>query len=356
MDKAAPDFLQDLHGFRGFAILNVVVAHVFSAYFSTLRKIAPLDHASEVLNSIGRIVWHDSTIYFALISGLLFSRILAMRRWTSFFESKFRNVILPYAIMTLLFSLFWYEAGQSGNGLAIKFEGLIPFFDRYVSNLLQGTAVYVYWYIPVLACLFLATPLLYTLARKNPVALILVTLLPLVVSRAGNTVCVQTVVYFIGAYAAGIYAGINYERTLLFARNHFRILVGVSVAATAVLGLLFDNRWEFFGTVSLRETTFYVQKLSFSALMLVFLGSRNDKLAMFLGRLAKYAFAIYFIHLFFVMLMIDIALAISPPPIAATSILLMGTVLLVAVLALSIIVARTFRMVFGRRARMIVGA
>ena len=58
-----------------------------------------------VLSAVSESLFHDSTIYFALISGLLFSA-LQSRGWSAFCSNKLANVISPYVVMTLLFT--WY--------------------------------------------------------------------------------------------------------------------------------------------------------------------------------------------------------------------------------------------------------
>ena len=48
----------------------------------------------------------NSTIYFALISGLLYTAILKKKGYAQFFISKLKFVVLPYLFFTLFYSIF----------------------------------------------------------------------------------------------------------------------------------------------------------------------------------------------------------------------------------------------------------
>lgn len=92
MNKAG--YLGYIHSFRGFALLNVVAVHALS-----LAIIIPSNWVSDPtapLTVLSETLFHDSTIYFALISGLLFSAILRLRGYQDFYPSKAMYVLLPY--------------------------------------------------------------------------------------------------------------------------------------------------------------------------------------------------------------------------------------------------------------------
>ena len=63
-------FLTYVHSFRGFAILNIVAIHSF-AFAQLIPADWNLDRTS-LFYILNETLFHDSTIYFALISGLLF--------------------------------------------------------------------------------------------------------------------------------------------------------------------------------------------------------------------------------------------------------------------------------------------
>ncbi|MEQ9299328.1 MAG: hypothetical protein RIF33_12225, partial [Cyclobacteriaceae bacterium] len=76
-ENAHSQFLGYLHSFRGIAIIQIVLIHSIVAAFLgangfELDFTHPLVIANEVL-------FHDSTLYFAIISGLLYTAILKSR-------------------------------------------------------------------------------------------------------------------------------------------------------------------------------------------------------------------------------------------------------------------------------------
>ena len=253
--------LKELHGLRGVAILNVIIVHVFGAYGFFLSQVGTIDMATQRLQWANEIAWHGSTIYFALISGLLFSRVLVTRGWRRFFRNKLLNVILPYAVMTVLFTFVWYRP-LPGEGLMVNADSFQPFISQVASNFVFGTTILIYWYIPVLACLFAATPAIYYFAKRNSAVIGVLAILPLFFTRTGVDVTIQSIIYYIGVYTVGIYAGINYERNLSFMRVHFGSFALISVATTISLWYFLSNDIDFIGSVSTREALFYIQKLS----------------------------------------------------------------------------------------------
>ena len=71
------EFNQPLHAFRGFAILNIVVIHAFGFVFYLAESMQnPAESALTVLDWVNSILFHDATLYFAFISGILFSMVL----------------------------------------------------------------------------------------------------------------------------------------------------------------------------------------------------------------------------------------------------------------------------------------
>ena len=80
-----PTYLPHLHALRGIAILTILGAHAWSfMIFWT----GPLDEGLKPLFQITESLFHGSTLYFALVSGVLFSKVLSGKSWPSFFKSK----------------------------------------------------------------------------------------------------------------------------------------------------------------------------------------------------------------------------------------------------------------------------
>lgn len=363
MPESRPGYLKDIHAFRGIAIANIVAVHVFDAYLLNSHRLVPLNGAGATLAIANEVLFHDSTIYFALISGLLFSRILVGRGWLIFYRSKLLNVVLPYAFMTFVFSLIWYDEGDCavpslcvGDSLIVTFEGLPLFIERYFLNVLQGTAIIPYWYIPILTCLFLATPALYMLARKAPLSILLVAILPFFLSRTGIRVTAESVIYFAGAYSVGMCLGMNYKENLSKLKKHATMIAIIALGTSMILWVTYTRDVKYIGPVSIRETLFYIQKLCLSGLILVLLNRWEERLPKFLGVLATYAFSVYFIHLFVLLPFINISLTLRPPPTSLVETVLSGFVILVTVLTVSTVVSMGVKALIGKRSRLLIGA
>ncbi len=102
--KNQASFLGYLHSFRGFAIINIVFIHAFG-YALFLSNNNSFDTKDPISIANG-LLFHNSTIYFAVISGILFSVVLKSKGYKRFYSSKLKNVLLPYLFLTLLFSIF----------------------------------------------------------------------------------------------------------------------------------------------------------------------------------------------------------------------------------------------------------
>lgn len=347
--------IRHLHAFRGFAIINIVAVHAFG----TVLKIGPPQAdpgpAAKWIWISNEILFHDSTLYFALISGLLFTVALRRRGWSRFFRNKLTNVISPYIVMSLLFTLVkWYKDygfPSAGNPPA-------AFLGGFLSNLWLGTAQPGYWYIPVIVVLFAATPLLLFLVtgRHAGIGILVVAALPLFLSRAGVEVTLGTLIYFAGVYAVGMYLGENYAGNLQRMKRYQSGFGAVAVISTAALVLLFTKDIDMAGRVSLRESFFYLQKLSLAGLLLIFLQRREHRMSRALDQLASHAFSIYFLHQIVIKILLRYSSTIFPPPHGGGMVVALSLMLCGSALAFSWMISRSVKSVSGRYSKWLIGA
>jgi surface polysaccharide O-acyltransferase-like enzyme len=355
-----PGYLGYVHSFRGFAILNVVAVHAFA-----MAVIMPREWAADPtgpLTILSETLFHDSTVYFALISGLLFSCILRARGYQSFYRSKAKYVLLPYIVCTIVFSLMRWD--ETGTGVLAWPPSWSDYIDSILPNLMHGQAQFPYWYIPVLLILFALTPLLAALTTAKSYAAIpawLIMLSPLVFSRpafdGGSQIVAGTVIYFAGAYTVGISLGNQLESGLDRISAYRGLLIAVIVASSAILvGLQYAdiNR---FGTFSLQESLFYVQKVCMALVVLLWLRSLQAKQPRWLTLFANEAFSIYFLHVFFILLLADMFWSIvHDPSLLPWSPLLIGPVFFAFALGMSLLVVRMSRLLLGRNSRLLIGS
>ena len=354
-------FLGYVHSFRGFAILNIVAIHAFAFAIVIPANFDP--DTTAPMHVFNEMLFHDSTLYFALISGLLFSSILRSRGYRRFYQSKMVYVVSPYVFCTVIFSVLRWNT--EGTGLLALPPDISEYMGSIVPNLLNGEAQFTYWYIPVLLFMFAITPLLSKFAEAKSWAAIpvwIIMLLPLVFSRpvfeeGVNQVDAGTLIYFTGAYTLGLYLGDKLEARLdaiaLF-RKHLIAMAVVTSLVLVVLGFTGINRFGFF---SLQESIFYVQKLCFAALVLLWLRGLGQNQPRWLTTFANEAFTIYFLHVFFMLLLAEIFWTLlhntEHQPL---SIYLSGPIYFAVTLIMSMLVVYLLRLVVGKRSRILIGS
>ena len=354
-------YLGYVHSFRGFAILNIVAIHAIA-----IAIVLPADFQADQsapMFVINEMLFHDSTLYFALISGLLFSSILRSRGYRRFYQSKMFYVLSPYIFCTVVFSVLRWNT--AGTGLLALPPDISDYLGSILPNLLSGEAQFTYWYIPVLLFMFAITPLLSKLTRAKSYAAVpawIIMLLPLVFSRPEfkegvNQLNAGTLIYFTGAYTLGLYLGDRLEARLdavALYRKQLFIMAIIASVVLVILGFTGINRFGFFSS---QESIFYVQKLCIAALVLLWLRSLGENQPRWFTSFANEAFTIYFLHIFFILLLAELFwtplhnLAYQP-----LSIYLSGPIYFAFALTMSMLTVFLVRLLVGKRSRMLIGS
>lgn len=347
-------FIRHLHCFRGFAVLNIVAVHAWAGQV-IIAGDAGSATGYRILNAVNETLFHDSTLYFALLSGVLFSLILTTRGWRIFFQRKVLNVLSPYIVTTALFT--WY--GLRDDDRLHVFKGSVTdYLAAVAGNLPFGDAMFHLWYMPVFLALCLLTPLLWALLETPRWRWLLwiIVLAPLVASRTAPAASSTTFVYFLGAYTVGLVLGRHYESAVAALQRNRTMIVAAALLTTAVLLHAFLSGWDKAGPVSLRESLFYFQKLAFAALALLWLRAREDTLPRWLDTVSTAAFAIYFLHAILLLIMQELQMGVAQDPVSASLASLMGLLFLILAVVVSLAVSTFARQLLGSRARMVLGA
>ncbi len=346
------NYIKHLHAFRGFAILNVVGAHAWSfMIFWT----GGLTHES--LNGLfwfTETLFHGSTLYFAIISGLLFSQVLEKRGWQVFYESKLTNVLMPYVVVSLFLTAFYWQYLVQNPSVNNSFLG---YLEQSFTHLLTGKADIHFWYIPVLLALFLVTPVLAWLVNRALPMAVLVALLPLIISRSPfpDFIKPQTFVYFIGAYTLGMLIGKYYTPIMDYVKTYKWMLTLITVAVSITLYMLYVFQYQVDGVNSLRQTLVYIQKVSMSLLVLYWFSANESRLPEWLLGLGTYAFTIFFLHVIFIGYVINAVRPILSLTRTVELITLFGTMNFLAGILGSVITAYLMKKCLGRHSRKLVG-
>jgi peptidoglycan/LPS O-acetylase OafA/YrhL len=343
-----------LHAFRAFAVMSIVAVHALG--FGV--NIAPTELKSTApmiaLNAAGQALFHGGTLYFALISGILYPIALRAKGLVSFYSSKAVNVVAPYVFMTILLEAFEWHPGR---GLFLVEQSFGSYLAHSGDALLTGSGSFQFWYLPILFGLYLATPAIDWLLKDRSRLPILVLLLvaPLVVTRSGTVVSAQSFVYFLGAYALGMLMGADYGAAAAKIRKLRGALLVSFAAASAVLGGLFVADIDMSGPVSLRESAYYAQKISLGLLILDFLRGRERE-TRWLNPIATHSFPTYFMHVSVIAIVGRTARSYFGEPNSAAEALGLGLALFAASLGVSMLISMGMKRLLGKRARWLIGS
>ena len=356
-DKNTPEFLGYLHSFRGLAILKIVFGHAVAA--ACIGAYGVFDVSKPIL-IISEVFYHDSTLYFAMISGLLFSKILKPRGYYKFYKSKLKHIVLPYLFFTVVLTLIKINFGPI-SGFQEGFQQVV---SKVWMNFVFGKANFALWYIPVLIFLYLVTPLLEFLQRKNSVTkklFVLIIIAPLFISRIQNlteySLSLETMIYFTGAYALGMFLGVDLNKKLSWLKKYKNLFGLMGLISSAFLFYFYINEIDYLGIVSLKETVFYIQKISFAIVFILLFNTLEDTQPKWLSPIASDSFSIYFIHG-------SILYAISPwfifllksHTMNPWNVVLGAVILFFLVLLICMAIVAIAKKLLGKYSRMIVGA
>lgn len=341
-------YLYHLQAARAFAIVCVVGAHAWSFPIFWTGQLSS--------QSIEHVFWftetffHGSTLYFAMISGLLFTKVLSTKGVKRFYQNKVLYVILPYLFFSLFFTAYYFDSAETKT--VMGFAQLLGF------NLLMGKAWIHFWYMPVLAFLFLITPLLFQIQKRSSVCFVLIMLIPLIISRSPfpDFVKPQSFVYFMGAYAIGMWMGANYSCFINKVHQVKSSLLVVAVSTSIALYCLYVNGYEHQGIYSIRQTLVYLQKVAIFALLLSWLCQKENAIPKWSLVLADYAFTIFFVHVFFIAYFIQFIAPTLTTDRSGLNIALFGSINLILCIVLSIAFGMLFKQVFKQHSKKLIGA
>ncbi len=349
-------FIPSLHAFRGFAIINIVAIHAieFIFFFANMGEATPKPNLTPYAWGES-ILFHDSTLYFTFISAILFSLVLSERGYKNFFKSKLTNVALPYVFFTSIFT--WRSWGLDGS-LTLFDGSFLEFVLLVGKNLVTGSAIFSFWYIPVLFVLYLSTPLFAKLLTipKARWLVVLIILAPLVCSREWPDITWANFVYFLGAYMLGMVVGTHYRKTIDIIERYLSMFTLVAVSSTAVLVGLFYLESPKWGLIVFEESAWYVQKIAIAALVILLFEKTIHQVPKWLDVLGNYAFSIYFLHAYLLFEMFGVMSKTITPPNNVPIILMMAILNVVLVVAISVVITFVVKLILRKYSRSIVGS
>ena len=287
--KKSRPFLKHLHYFRGFAIFNIVIVHTWRLSQSNIAHSAA-DYV-HYMNRIREILFHGSTIYFLFISGFLFHYLSQNLKKKKYYKAKFKNVISPYLIISLL--IIALESISFENGRLV-FES---FFMDFMESVMMGTAQIQFWYIPFIVIVFIISPLLLYIPNKAFALLTAFTFfMPLMGTRTGTDVTVFQFIYFMPVYILGMFTSMKYQIFKKYIEKYKYLLLMIFILSTVTPLVIQTHAVPFFLDIDLLESFYYLQKLSVTYLILYLFIKYENLDNPVLDLLATYSFSIFFLH------------------------------------------------------------
>ncbi|WP_394340941.1 acyltransferase family protein [Pleomorphovibrio marinus] len=283
-------FLTEVHYFRAFAIINVILVHTWRIPESVADSRSLL-----IVNSLRELFFHGSTLYFLFISGFLFYYLLPKFSTKKYFKSKFKNVISPYVFWTIISFITLTLLIEPGKLFLTPVLWLNDLFE----TILSGEAQTPYWYIPFICIVFFISPFVLLIPEKIfEVLTALLCFIPLLGTRTGTDLTFYQFLYFIPTYFLGMCVAKNYQRTLALMHKYIYHLIAIAVfASIAIITVHYFDLTLL--RVNLKEGLYFIQKTALTFVFLyLFYKLRDIKIPSF-GYFAKYSFPLFFTHYLF---------------------------------------------------------
>ena len=351
MSQQSSNFLRYIHNFRGLAILLIVVGHVAGLLTFENRP---------RLNTIIQILIANGSVYFVFIAGFLFQFLSKKYQYGSYLKKKFKNVILPYLLISIPAIALCVWKGQPyypATGFASAFANW-SVFQQIAVLYLTGAHFFHFWFMPMIILFYFFAPLFIWIDRQPkfysilPILLILSVLVP---RAEDDSLVLQNFVHFLSIYTLGMFCSHYREKMLDYIQKHWLFLTIVVVAlialeiymritATPVISVLYTNT---------------LAKAILSLLIMYCLwrfdATFSSRFHAVMNGLANLSFGIYFLHGYFVYIYaFGLSYSGLKSWMGSGEVLLLATVFLLVILC-TIATLLVTQKLFGKNSRYIIG-
>lgn len=341
-ETSSATFLRSIHVFRAVAIVLIVGAHVLPV----------VEWPDTLTRRLVAGFTNESSTYFMFISGFLFHHLSGRFAYRAYFGTKFRNVVLPYILLSLPAIVMFVFVSQR-PGLWPGFYDM-PKWEQVLAFIVTGKHLAPMWFIPMMVLFYLSAPLFVWIDRRQPV--LYLAIIPLLVyatttGRGGHYGPLNMYVYFLPVYLLGMWVSRNFTLVMAWSRKWIWPL-GIAVLAFYVMYVL---------KVQAGFTLQTVLKPLSIPLALVAFDYWVERVPARIDYLADISFGIYFVHAYFIAASKLVISTLADVPTSATEVLLPGglpmfLLVMCVVMLFSAVSIRIVQGVFGRRSRMLVGA
>ncbi|WP_294094675.1 acyltransferase [uncultured Cetobacterium sp.] len=296
-------FLSFINYFRGFAILLIVIGHLFGTV-----KVFNYDNPymnTIFTKSIFSLV-SGGTSLFVFISGFLFHHVFYSRgfNFKKFLINKLKNVLCPYLILmtpVVVYQLLYVPRYQKLHTTTLEF------FKYLFLSLYSGTMLLSTWYIPFAFLLFLSSPIFIKfieMKKYHKTIMFVMLLLGSIVHRPAHDFTVnvfQALIYFSPVYCLGIY--ISMEKDSFFEKfenkSYIFGLITLGILAFQIYTGKFINSHK--SILIYKGIDVVIFQKFFMCLYLVLFFNKYEKYfnkvcKKIFETLAEYSFPIFFLH------------------------------------------------------------
>ncbi|MEZ8102662.1 acyltransferase family protein [Vibrio bivalvicida] len=344
-------WINSFNNFRAIAIVFIVAAHSYG--ISGVQRTGFFDYFISNIIAVG-------TSLFVFISGYLFYEVFYKNfDYISFLKKKANNVLSPYLFLGIVpisvYLVFiqgefngYFDATQPG----LIHEYLIPSIKYYVS----GRFLPAYWYIPFILITFVLSPLHVRYAnlslRLQIITIFSLCTIAVLVHRPVENINVfQSLLYFSPVYLIGITTAINkdYVYSSLKGKDGFLLAIVVGLAGLqASLGLYGNFHKPAF--VYSGVDIVFIQKIFMCFFFMIFLHRFENYSNKLLCTLASTSFSVFFIHPYIIQVWPKLGLGSIGQ---GSWLVFLFTVVMIC--TMSVVLAKTAKLIFKRHSRMVVG-
>lgn len=318
-------------------MLLIVAVHITYLISDT----APVHH------QILYIFLIDSSILFVFIAGYLFQYLIDEYDYRKYLVKKFRNVILPYLIMSLpaIYIMLTRPEWLGSSWIQTPSFESKPLIVKILLYYATGAHLPQFWFIPMICIFYLVSPVLRYIddhPRWYYAIPFLIAISFMVDRPEFNNNSLQSFVFFLPIYLLGMHSShYHYEYLKLLQKYWVVILLAVLIFT----GFSFINH-----QISL------FQKISLTFLVLIILWKVSWKgLDRVLGLVAKYSFGIFFIHKYVIVLVTFLYIKLSVDELLNSGIV-GWTITFVLITSISILLLMPVKYVLKNNSRMVIGS
>lgn len=271
-------FLNYMNAFRALAIFFIVFLHTMHVF--------SWDN-NQTQDKILRILFANGTIFFVFISGYLFQHLSAKFSTNKYYVSKFKNVILPYIVISLPVVLYFVFI--SPKHIEPEFIAM-PEWLQIIHYYWFGLHIYPMWFIPTIALFFLAGPIFYQIDKHAEAYWIIPSLIIISLITPRSLFPTDNFLHFLSIYVLGMFC------------SRYKEVINQTIVKNNVIFVLFMSfvslfLIEYFAFISALKAVGYLQKLAliFFTLSLLVKFQKHTHHA-WIATTANASFGIYFVH------------------------------------------------------------